>query len=112
MGNNSSGHDTSLQTDFVKSEVKSNCVVIFSKQSCSYCTASKQVFNSLGVQAKVIELDQRDDMTAIQDALQRLTGARTVPRVFINGKCIGGNSETQKLKESGELQLLVQQCSM
>ena len=33
-----------------------------------------------------------------------------VPRVFVNGKCIGGGSETQRLLETGELINLVRHC--
>ena len=35
---------------------------------------------------KVIELETRQDGSAIQQYLAELTGARTVPRVFIGGK--------------------------
>lgn len=44
-----------------------------------------------------------DDCSAIQDYLLKLTGARSVPRVFINGKCVGGGSETRALQDQGKL---------
>lgn len=34
------------------------------------------------------------DMSTIQDALLEITGARSVPRVFINGVFYGGGDET------------------
>ena len=37
---------------------------------------------------KVIELEARADGSAIQQYLAELTGARTVPRVFIGGKTV------------------------
>ncbi len=43
------------------------------------------------------------DCNAIQDYLLSITGARSVPRVFINGKCIGGGSEVRSLNDSGKL---------
>ena len=43
------------------------------------------------------------DGNDIQDYLLQLTGARSVPRVFIGGKCIGGGSETKGLHETGQL---------
>lgn len=46
---------------------------------------------------------QLDDCDAIQDYLNSLTGARSVPRVFISGKCIGGGTETRTLKDQGKL---------
>ena len=42
-----------------------------------------------------------DDGSAIQDALEEMTGQRSVPNVFINHKHIGGNSDLQAKK--GEL---------
>lgn len=44
-----------------------------------------------------------DDCDAIQDYLLSITGARTVPRVFIGGKFIGGGSETRDLHQKGKL---------
>lgn len=36
-----------------------------------------------------------DDGAAIQDALQEISGQRTVPNIFIKQKHIGGNSDLQ-----------------
>lgn len=46
-----------------------------------------------------------DNGSAIQDALQEMTGQRTVPNIFIGKKHIGGNSdlEAKKGKELEEL---------
>jgi glutaredoxin 3 len=43
------------------------------------------------------------DMAAIQDYLKELTGARSVPRVFINGKFYGGGDETSAGAKNGDL---------
>jgi len=43
----------------------------------------------------VVELDERDDGNAIQDYLGQLTGGRSVPRVFVGGKFIGGGDGTR-----------------
>lgn len=42
-------------------------------------------------------------MDAIQDYLRELTGARSMPRVFIGGQCIGGGDETTHAARTGEL---------
>ena len=55
----------------------------------------------------VIELDNRDDGAAIQAYLGKVTGATSVPRVFIGGKFIGGGDDTVALARSGELARLV-----
>lgn len=61
------------------------------------------MFDSLNQVYKTIELDDREDMQEIQDVLGEMTGARTVPRVFLKGTCIGGGSDVKKLYDSGEL---------
>ncbi len=43
------------------------------------------------------------DCNAIQDFLKNMTGARSVPRVFIGGKCVGGGTDVQQLQKSGKL---------
>lgn len=111
MGNSGSQVDmSSPEASYIQQEVSSQCVVIFSKTYCSYCRASKQLFKNLGVDVKTIELDNRQDCDRLQDVLGAMTGARSVPRVFVNGKCIGGNSELQSIAQSGQLQELLSQC--
>ena len=39
----------------------------------------------------------------MQDALQQISGQRTVPNIFIGQKHIGGNSELQGLDKAGKL---------
>ncbi|KAM8930719.1 glutaredoxin 2 [Pelodytes ibericus] len=113
MGNfTSSSVPQSEVIKMIKDTVAENCVVIFSKSTCPYCTMAKDTFNDLNVGYKVVELDQVENGTQIQTILQKMTGARTVPRVFVNGSCIGGGSETRKLNEEGKLIQLVQQCEI
>lgn len=63
-----------------------------------------QVFATLNEKYEAYELDQRDDGAAIQAALAEITGAKTVPRVFVKGECLGGGSDVKKLFEDGDLQ--------
>ena len=53
---------------------------------------------------RVIELDEMNDGDAYQKVLGEITNARTVPRVFIDGKCIGGGDDTERLDRKGELE--------
>lgn len=43
----------------------------------------------------------------MQDALQEISGQRTVPNIYIGQKHIGGNSEIQGLSKSGQLEGLL-----
>lgn len=79
MGNSGSAANmNSPAGQFITSEIQNNCVVIFSKTYCSYCRASKQLCKNIGVNARVIELDQRQDGGDVQNLLAAMTGASTV----------------------------------
>eukprot|EP00208_Stichococcus_sp_RCC1054_P007835 CAMPEP_0206150676 /NCGR_PEP_ID=MMETSP1473-20131121/38418_1 /ASSEMBLY_ACC=CAM_ASM_001109 /TAXON_ID=1461547 /ORGANISM="Stichococcus sp, Strain RCC1054" /LENGTH=103 /DNA_ID=CAMNT_0053548187 /DNA_START=197 /DNA_END=508 /DNA_ORIENTATION=+ len=95
--------------EFVASTIKDNKVVIFSKSYCPFCHKAKRALGGVLDSSKitVIELDQRSDGDDIQNELQSLTGGRSVPRVFINQKFIGGGDDTARLASNGELATLV-----
>ncbi|KAH8267912.1 hypothetical protein KR026_010798 [Drosophila bipectinata] len=95
---------SSKQAKFVENTIASHKVVIFSKTYCPYCTMAKEPFRKLNVDATIIELDGNPDGNEIQSVLGELTGARTVPRVFINGKFIGGGTDIKRMFETGALQ--------
>ncbi|XP_015172347.1 PREDICTED: glutaredoxin-C4-like isoform X1 [Polistes dominula] len=90
--------------EMVDQLIASDQIVIFSKKLCPYCKMAKQVFDSLNKKYTAIELDERDDAEEIQSVLGEITGARTVPRVFVKGECLGGGTDVKKLYDSGELQ--------
>jgi hypothetical protein len=46
--------------------------------------------DEVGIKYEVMELDKTPDGPASQDIMLSMTGGRSVPRVFINGKFIGG----------------------
>ncbi|XP_075689551.1 glutaredoxin 2 [Rhinoderma darwinii] len=114
MGNFFSNSTDVPHSDILKIEetVSQNCVVIFSKTTCPYCTIAKDAFNSINVNYKAIELDEVDNGRQLQEALHQMTGVRSVPRVFVNGTCIGGGTETRTLNQEGKLLELVQQCNI
>merc|ERR1712154_459974 len=89
---------------FVEEQLAKKKVVVFSKTHCPFCTMAKEALQGAGItDFLVIELENLSNCSAIQDVLLQMTGARTVPRVFINGKCIGGGTETKDLAKSGQL---------
>jgi glutaredoxin 3 len=53
-----------------------------------------------------LQLDTREDGQDIQDVLLGMTGARTVPRVFVGGKFIGGGDDTVAMVSTGQLKAL------
>ncbi|CAK8690304.1 unnamed protein product [Clavelina lepadiformis] len=92
---------------FVEEAILGHQVVIFSKPSCPYCTQAKKAFKTENIEFKDFNLSQRPDCSDVQDVLMEITGARSVPRVFINGSCIGGGSETLSLQRQNKLKELI-----
>jgi len=88
--------------------IDDNAVAVFSKSYCPYCKAAKKLLTEQGAKFYSIELDEVDDGSAIQAALEDLTGQRTVPNIFINKQHIGGSSDLSARK--GELPNLLKQA--
>lgn len=78
-----------------------------SKSYCPYCTQAKNVLKKEGINFEVLEIENDANMNAIQDHMAKITGARSVPRVFINGKFEGGCDGIVAKQKSGALKALV-----
>lgn len=87
----------------VKKLIDSDEIVIFSKTTCPYCKSAKEVFDTMNYKYTAVELDNRADGYSIQNILKQMTGAQTVPRIFVRGECLGGCSDIKELYNSGEL---------
>ncbi|KAG1665210.1 hypothetical protein FOA52_002612 [Chlamydomonas sp. UWO 241] len=94
----------------VKDTIAAHKVVMFSKSYCPYCNKAKAALATVMKAANyfVIELDKRNDGDEIQDELLKVTGGRSVPRVFIGGEFIGGGDDTARLAGTGELKALIE----
>jgi len=97
----------SKENQYIQQMISTNPVMVFSKTTCSYCKMAKEVLDGVGVSYVVEEIDSRADCDQLQNVFQQLTGARTVPRVFVGGKCVGGGSETYSLHNQGKLMPLL-----
>ena len=60
---------------------------------------------------EILEIEKRPDCSEIQSYLRDLTGASSVPRVFIGGQCIGGGDDTAASDANGQLLPLLRQAS-
>ncbi|XP_044492414.1 monothiol glutaredoxin-S9-like [Mangifera indica] len=78
-------------------------VVIFSKSSCCLCYAVIILFQELGVNPVVCEIDQDPEGREMEKALTRLGCNAPVPAVFIAGKLVGSTNEVMSLHLSGSL---------
>eukprot|EP01126_Amoeba_proteus_P007055 TRINITY_DN12501_c0_g1_i1.p1 TRINITY_DN12501_c0_g1~~TRINITY_DN12501_c0_g1_i1.p1 ORF type:complete len:113 (-),score=19.34 TRINITY_DN12501_c0_g1_i1:46-384(-) len=101
----------------IRSIVQDTKVVIWSKTYCPYCRQAKELIESLkrqndklkSLDYRFIELDTLEFGAQIQNNLYDLTGQKTVPSVWIGGKFIGGNSDTQDLHRRGKLVPLLEE---
>ncbi|KAK9474813.1 thioredoxin-like protein [Dipodascopsis tothii] len=90
----------------IRQTLMSSPVVIFSKSYCPYSKAAKSLLLTKYVMSHpplVRELDQEPHGREIQDALEHISGRRTVPNVFAGGVSIGGSDDIAALDKSGEL---------
>ncbi|AAS54082.1 AFR710Wp [Eremothecium gossypii ATCC 10895] len=99
----------------VQALIQQNRVFIASKTYCPYCQAAKRtLLEEKRVPASAVKLLELDTMgeegAVIQAALQELSGQRTVPNIYINGRHVGGNSDLEALKASGELDQLLEEA--
>eukprot|EP00440_Ansanella_granifera_P038295 gb/GFBE01041549.1/.p1 GENE.gb/GFBE01041549.1/~~gb/GFBE01041549.1/.p1 ORF type:complete len:343 (+),score=73.48 gb/GFBE01041549.1/:1-1029(+) len=93
----------------VKALIQEHDIIVFSKTTCPFCTRAKGVLKDEGSPFFVFELDELppEETSAMQDALVAITGARTVPRVFVRGNCLGGCDDVVALQEKGELSKVI-----
>jgi glutaredoxin 3 len=98
--------------DHIQELIKKYPVMVFSKSYCPYSKKAKDVLSKYKLDGNyhVLELDQLSKTNEYQDELGKLTGARTVPRVFISGKFIGGGDDTSALDKNGDLQRLLKEA--
>ena len=98
---------SSGSVDEVKSAINAGGLVVFSKSYCPFCIRVKGLFNELGVNATVFELDELASGDAAQESLVEITGQRSVPNVFIGGHHVGGCDDTFAALENGSLQTML-----
>lgn len=87
-------------------------VVIFSKTFCPYSKRAKGILlEKYNIEPKpyVVELDEHDLGSEIQDELEKTTGRRTVPNIMINGVSLGGSDQIVELDEHDLLSSKIQE---
>ncbi|CAJ1051501.1 glutaredoxin-1 [Xyrichtys novacula] len=99
-----------MAQEFVKTQIKGDKVVLFIKPTCGFCIKAKDVLSKYKFKPghlEFIDISGRSDMDKMQDYFLELTGARTVPRVFIGEECVGGGSDVEQLHKSGKLETML-----
>ena len=71
---------------------KPDQVAIFTREGCQYCAKAKALLTELGYDYAEIPLAH----TIRSKVVGAVTGQKTVPQVFINGRYIGGHEELER----------------
>ena len=73
-------------------------VTIFTRAGCEYCVRAKELLNDANIRYEELVLN-RDYSEA---TLRSISGAATVPQVFINGELIGGSTALEAYMNASE----------
>lgn len=79
-------------------------VQIYTRRLCGYCFAAERLLSRKGVAYE--QIDATGD-PELRRWLAAVTGRKTVPQVFIDGKPIGGYDDLQALDRSGALDAML-----
>ena len=80
-------------------------VLIYCTAACPYCQAADRLLERKGVAG--IERVRVDLDPSRRGEMEKKSGRRTVPQIWIGGRHIGGSDELYDLEHSGELDQLL-----
>ncbi len=88
---------------------KSEPVTMFGLEWCEFCWSVRKFFEHMQIPYRAIDLDsveyQKEDFGGdIRAALRELTGASTIPQIYVGGEHIGGCTEAFDAFNNGILQ--------
>ena len=111
---NTTTQETDVATEYVSSLLSSSPqYLVIGKSTCPRCVQAVDMLSKLSTSSTVtsIMLDvimqtstaPPTTIIAVQDYLGELTGCQTVPRIFFNGKSLGGYDDILEQHENGTL---------
>jgi len=81
-------------------------IVIYTKANCPFCHWAKQLLDHKNATYEEIRVDLDEKQ---RTEMERISGRRTVPQIFINDQPIGGFDDLSKLEKEGKLAVLLNQ---
>jgi glutaredoxin 3 len=79
-------------------------IKVYTRRSCSYCVAAKQLLTAKKAAFTEISLD--NDPVLLQEVMLK-AGQRTVPQIWIGERHVGGFTDLLALDRAGELDSLL-----
>lgn len=106
--------DTLEVASEIDAEVKSSPIVIYTYSLSPFSTEALAILKSTGYDFKQIELGAEWFLLGGRNSVKRVllsqkekSGATSLPKVFVNGQCIGGCAELAQAVETGTLEALM-----
>ncbi|MEW6331718.1 MAG: glutaredoxin domain-containing protein [Pseudomonadota bacterium] len=81
-------------------------VKVYSTGACPYCQKAKALLQKWNIPYEEVRIDT--DRGKLAEFARVTNGARTVPQILIDGKCIGGFTELTELHMEGGLDELAE----
>jgi glutaredoxin 3 len=79
-------------------------VVLYGTPYCGFCARAARLFHEKGVEVTEIDVSRNRER---RSWLLKVTGMRTVPQIFINGRSVKGFEDVALLDRTGELDRLL-----
>lgn len=105
--------DETPAVKFVRESIDSNKVVVFIASEDSFSLRALSALRRSGVKTKVLtsfDIKGSPEEDNIRDRFLEISDGRSLPRVFIKGKFIGGASDLEYLEMTGELKEILKQA--
>jgi glutaredoxin 3 len=84
-------------------------VLMYCTAACPYCQAADRLLAKKGVNE--IERVRVDLEPARRAEMEKKSGRRTVPQIWIGGRHVGGSDDLHDLEHSGELDQLLSKAT-
>ena len=79
-------------------------VAIYVEARCRHCWRAKRLLRRRNYAFEAIDVSGDDEL---RNWLVKVTGSKTVPQVFVDGRLVGGFAVIRALDSSGDLDRLV-----
>jgi cysteine synthase len=92
-------------------------VVMFALEWCEFCWSVRRLFAAAGIPFRAVDLDSAEWRSGtrageLRQALHRVTGAPTIPQVFVGGSHVGGATDTFDAFNAGTLQVRLRDAGL
>ena len=80
-------------------------IIVYSGPNCPFCERAKALLKKKG--AAFDDINVKADEAKLAEMMERTSGKRTIPQIFIGDRHIGGCDDLYDLEETGRLDPLL-----